>query len=74
MYLRCSLVENISSLDDVGHHSVFQLLVLLSSQLDGLQLRPTTPTHTPKHTYIRCIHTLYIYDIEHTDLTVQKDE
>lgn len=34
--LRCSLAENISSHDDVSHDSVFQLLVLVSSQLDGL--------------------------------------
>lgn len=34
--LWCSLIENISSLDDVSHDSVSQLLILLSSQLDGL--------------------------------------
>lgn len=36
VYLWRSLLENILSLNDVSHHSVFQLLVLLSSQLDGL--------------------------------------
>lgn len=48
-YLWSRLGENILSLNDVCHHSVFELLVLLSSQLDGLQLRPTTPTYSPEH-------------------------
>lgn len=36
VYLWSGLVKNILSLNDVSHHSVFQLLVLVSSQVDGL--------------------------------------
>lgn len=36
VYLRCSLVKNILTLNYVSHYSVLQLLVLLSSKLDGL--------------------------------------
>lgn len=35
VYLRCGFGKNVSSLNDVSHHSVLQLLVLYGRQLDG---------------------------------------
>lgn len=64
VYLWSRLLKNILALNNVSHHSVFKLLILLSSELDGLQIRTTTSTHTPKHIRKYTVNDTQVYKMQ----------